>query len=338
MPGLNNARVMQRSRSAALRRGRAVPTVRGALVGDGHCRRGTGVGGAHRLREADARRLWRRRAHARCVACVRDRRGVSGTHQLRHRRRTCARPSPGPRRRHSRIDDLRLRTTVIGAHMNPSIAELFERREHERYALHSRHLDEQMVRVLRTIGYDVGFCRAEGQYLYDREDSRYLDLLSGFGVFAVGRNHPAMREALKSVLDGELPNLVQMDVSTLAGLLAERLLARVPYLDKAFFANSGAEAVEAAIKFARAATGRSGIVYCDHAFHGLSYGALSLNGDNVFRDGFGPLLPDCHRIPFNNLFALEKALHSRKMAAFIVEPIQGKGVNLPDGDYLAGAG
>ena len=221
--------------------------------------------------------------------------------------------------------------------MNPSIAELFERREHERYALHSRHLDEQMVRVLRTIGYDVGFCRAEGQYLYDREGSRYLDLLSGFGVFALGRNHPAVREALKCVLDSELPNLVQMDVSTLAGILAERLLTWVPYLDKVFFANSGAEAVEAAIKFARAATGRSGIVYCDHAFHGLSYGALSLNGDHVFRDGFGPLLPDCHRVPFNNLFALEKALHTREMAAFIVEPIQGKGVNLPDDDYLKNA-
>jgi len=221
--------------------------------------------------------------------------------------------------------------------MNPSIAELFEQREHERYALHSRHLDEQMVRVLRTIGYDVGFCRAEGQYLFDREGRRYLDLLSGFGVFAIGRNHPAVREALKCVLDSELPNLVQMDVSTLAGILAERLLARVPYLDKVFFANSGAEAVEAAIKFARAATGRSGIVYCDHAFHGLTYGALSLNGDHVFRDGFGPLLPDCHRVPFNNLFALEKVLHGREMAAFIVEPIQGKGVNLPDDDYLESA-
>jgi len=221
--------------------------------------------------------------------------------------------------------------------MSPSIAGLFMQHERNRYALHSRHLDEQMVRVLHTIGYDVGFCRAQGQYLYDREGNRYLDLLSGFGVFAIGRNHPALREALKSVLDGELPNLVQMDVSTLAGILAERLLARVPYLDKAFFTNSGAEAVEAAIKFARAATGRSGIVYCDHAFHGLSYGALSLNGDEVFRDGFGPLLPDCHRIPFNNLFALEKALHARKMAAFVVEPIQGKGVNLPDDDYLKSA-
>jgi ornithine--oxo-acid transaminase len=194
-----------------------------------------------------------------------------------------------------------------------------------------------MVRVLRTIGYDVGFCKGSGQYLFDRAGSRYLDLLSGFGVFAVGRNHPAIRAALKSVLDADLPNLVQMDVSTLAGILAERLLALVPHLDKAFFANSGAESVEAAIKFARAATGRPGIVFCNHAFHGLTYGALSLNGDDMFRKRFEPFLPDCVRIPFNDLTALEQALASRRMAAFIVEPIQGKGVILPSEEYLKGA-
>ena len=214
---------------------------------------------------------------------------------------------------------------------------LFAARESERWSLHTHHLNEQMVRVLRTIGFDVGFCRGSGQYLYDRDGTRYLDLLSGFGVFALGRNHPVIRDALKSVLDQELPNLVQMDVSPLAGVLAERLLARVPYLDKVFFSNSGAEAVEAAIKFARAATGRPGIVYCQHAFHGLSYGALSLTGDEIFRDGFAPLLPDCVAIPFNDLSALESALKSRTMAAFIVEPIQGKGVNLPADDYLKNA-
>src|SRR5215468_8562547 len=191
---------------------------------------------------------------------------------------------------------------------------LFAAREDERWSMHSRLLNEQMVRVLKTIGYDVGFCRGSGQYLYDRTGACYLDLLSGFGVFAIGRNHAVLRDALKSVLESELPNLVQLDVSTLAGILAERLLARVPHLDKVFFANSGAESVEAAIKFARAATGRPGIVYCQHAFHGLSYGALSLNGDDTFRSGFEPLLPDCVRIPFNNLFALEKALRSRAMA------------------------
>jgi ornithine--oxo-acid transaminase len=102
-------------------------------------------------------------------------------------------------------------------------------------------------------------------------------------------------------------------------------------------ANSGSESVEAAIKFSRAATGRPKIVYCDHAFHGLSYGALSLNGDEVFRSRFEPLIPDCIRIPFNDLLALEKALHSRCVAAFIVEPIQGKGVNMPAHDYLKSA-
>ena len=221
--------------------------------------------------------------------------------------------------------------------MTYDIADLFARHERDRYMLHIRHLDEQMVKVLKTIGYDVGFCRGSGQYLYDRTGVCYLDLLSGFGVFAIGRNHAVLRDALKSVLESELPNLVQMDVSTLAGILAERLLARVPYLDKVFFANSGAESVEAAIKFARAATGRPGIVYCEHAFHGLSYGALSLNGDDIFRSGFGPLLPDCVRIPFNNLFALEKVLRPRTMAAFIIEPIQGKGVNMPDESYLKSA-
>jgi ornithine--oxo-acid transaminase len=217
------------------------------------------------------------------------------------------------------------------------IAELFTQREHERYALHDRYLNDQMVRVLQAIGYDIGFCHGRGQYLYTRDGTRYLDLLSGYGVFAIGRNHLKLREALKSVLDGDLPNLVQMDVSTLAGILAERLLTHAPYLDKALFVNSGSEAVEAAIKLTRAATGRPGIVYCEHAFHGLSYGALSLNGDDIFRKGFEPLLPNCVQVRFNDLFALEKALHSRTIAAFIVEPIQGKGVNMPADNYLAEA-
>jgi ornithine--oxo-acid transaminase len=221
--------------------------------------------------------------------------------------------------------------------MTHDIAAMFADREADRYDLPSRYLNEQMVRMLRTIGYDVDYCRGVGPYLYDRSGTRYLDLLSGFGVFSIGRNHPVLRDALKSVLDSELPNLVQLGVSTLAGILAERLLENVPYLDNVFFANSGAEAVEAAIKFARASTGRPGLVYCDHAFHGLTNGALSLNGDAVFRDGFEPLLPDCIRVPFNDLAALEQALASRTIAAFFVEPIQGKGVNLPDDGYLQAA-
>ena len=220
---------------------------------------------------------------------------------------------------------------------NLDVSEMFANREGQRSSMHARHLNEQLVKVLKTIGYDVGFQRGQGQYLFDREGARYLDLLSGFGVFAVGRNHPVLRTALKSVLDADLPNLVQMDVSTLAGILAEKLLEHAPYLDKVFFSNSGAETVEAAIKFARVATGRAGIVYCDHAYHGLTYGALSLTDDQNFRGGFGPLLSDCNVIPFNDLAALEKALSTREVAAFIVEPIQGKGVNMPSDEFLPGA-
>src|SRR6266851_1894231 len=136
---------------------------------------------------------------------------------------------------------------------NLDVSEMFVDRQSQRSSMHARHLNEQLVRVLKTIGYDVGFQKGQGQYLFDRDGARYLDLLSGFGVFAIGRNHPALRQALKSVLDSDLPNLVQLDVSTLAGVLAERLLEHVPYLDKVFFANSGAETVEAAIKFVRRA-------------------------------------------------------------------------------------
>jgi ornithine--oxo-acid transaminase len=221
--------------------------------------------------------------------------------------------------------------------MSLEIKELFAEREAERYALHTRYLNEQMVRVLKTIGFDKRYQRGAGQYLYDPQGERYLDLLSGWGVFAIGRNHPTVRDTLTAVLDSEFPNLVQMDVSALAGVLAERLLRYVPFLDKAFFTNSGTETVEAALKFARAATGRAGIVYCSHAFHGLSYGSLSLNGDQIFRSGFGPLLPECIEIPFDDLDALDRALASKNIAAFIVEPIQGKGVTLPGDDYLRGA-
>lgn len=220
---------------------------------------------------------------------------------------------------------------------NLDVSEMFVHRQSQRSSMHTQHLNEQLVRVLKTIGYDVGFQKGQGQYLFDRDGARYLDLLSGFGVFAIGRNHPALRTALKSVLDSDLPNLVQLDVSTLAGVLAERLIKHVPYLDKVFFANSGAECVEAAIKFARGATGRPGIVHCAHSYHGLTYGALSLTDDANFRGGFEPLLPGCTSIPFNDLAALEKALSSRQIAAFIVEPIQGKGVNIPSDDFLPGA-
>jgi ornithine--oxo-acid transaminase len=221
--------------------------------------------------------------------------------------------------------------------MTLDIAALYAEHEDERYALHARALNEQLVRVLKTLGFDVGFSHGRGQYLFDREGTRYLDLMSGWGVFGLGRNHPRLREALTSVLDADLPTLIHMDAPVLAGVLAERLIRKVPYLQKVFFCNSGSEAVEASLKFARAATGRERIVYCDHAFHGLTYGAVAANGDPSFRAGFGPHLAHYVEVPFDDLAALEQALASRQAAAFIVEPVQGKGVNVPADDYLRGA-
>ncbi|WP_340117366.1 aspartate aminotransferase family protein [Pelagibius sp. 7325] len=221
------------------------------------------------------------------------------------------------------------------------LAAILAERRGEKYALNETYLNAQLVRVLKTLGYDVNFVRGEGPHLYDAAGRRYLDLLSGFGVFALGRNHPAVVAALHQVLDAQLPGLVQLDVSLLAGVLAEKLLAKMPGLERLFFCNSGTEAVEAAIKFARMATGKPRILYCNHAFHGLTTGALSLNGSELFRKGFGPLLPECVKVPFNDLPALEAALKQGAreggVAAFIVEPIQGKGVYMPDDAYLAEA-
>ena len=203
--------------------------------------------------------------------------------------------------------------------------------------MHERYLNAQHVRVLKTIGFDIAYTEARGQYLFDAAGNRYLDLLSGWGVFALGRNHPKVVEVLRDVLSADLPHLVQMDVTVLAGVLAERLLARMPGgLERMFFCNSGTEATEAAIKFARYATGRTKLVHVDHGYHGLSLGALSLNGDLGFRDGFGPLLADSVSVPFDDLPALEQVLRGRDVAAFFVEPIIGHGVRIPSDGYLPG--
>jgi ornithine--oxo-acid transaminase len=219
-----------------------------------------------------------------------------------------------------------------------NIRELIEQRQSENFALHEQFLNPQMVNVLKTIGFDRHYVRAEGPYLFDNQGDRYLDLLSGFGVFALGRNHPQVVQTLQEVLGASLPNLVQMDVSLLSGLLAEKLAQLTPPgLDRIFFANSGTEAVEAALKFSRYATGRSKIVYCQGGYHGLTLGSLSATGDPHFREGFGPFLPDFVEVPFGDLAALEQALAGKNVAAFITEPIQGHGVWIPEDAYLPGA-
>jgi ornithine--oxo-acid transaminase len=220
--------------------------------------------------------------------------------------------------------------------MSFDLSELLAARRGEEYRLYGRYLNPQQPRVLRTIGFDKVYPRAEGAYLFDAEGNRYTDYLAGFGVFAAGRNHPVIRRALHDALDAELADWTQFDCGLLPGLLAERLLARAPGLDRVFFCNSGTEAVESALKFARYATGRRRILYCVRGFHGLTAGSLSVNGAAEFRRGFDPLLPDT-AIALGDLDALAAELRNGDVAALIVEPIQGHGMGMPPLGYLAAA-
>ncbi len=218
------------------------------------------------------------------------------------------------------------------------IRELLQERAGEDYDLYARTINPQFMRVLRTIGFDRVWTRAEGQYLYDADGRRYLDMLGGFGMFNVGRNNERVRAALLEALELETPGSVQLGVSLLPGLLAEELLERTPErLARVLFTSSGTEAVEAALKLGRAATGRSRVVSTQHGFHGLTLGALSANGGRHFVERFGPLLPGFSQVRFGDLEELERELRSEDVAVFLVEPIQGHGVQLPPAGYLEGA-
>jgi ornithine--oxo-acid transaminase len=224
----------------------------------------------------------------------------------------------------------------------PSVRELLAGRAGEELALNDRYLNPQMGRILRTLGFDKVWAGGEGAHLIDADGERYLDLFGGYGVFAIGRNHPEAIAAIEQVLEARTGNLPQLGVTLLSGVLAEQLLARAgragcTNLAAMVPANTGTEAVEAAIKIARAATGRPRVLYADHAFHGLTLGSLSLNGGAEFREGFGPLLPGCEEVPYGDLAALARALEREDVAAFVVEPVQGKGVNIPAAEYLPGA-
>src|ERR1700685_4357731 len=141
--------------------------------------------------------------------------------------------------------------------MTFNLKELMEERHGDNFALHAQYLNPQLTKVVTTLGFDRFYERGEGCYLFDDENNRYLDMLSGFGVFALGRSHPVIKDALHQALDADLPNLVQLDCALLPGLLAKALVDRSPdHIERVFFTNSGAESVETAIKFARCATKR----------------------------------------------------------------------------------
>ncbi|MGH2893645.1 MAG: aminotransferase class III-fold pyridoxal phosphate-dependent enzyme [Solirubrobacteraceae bacterium] len=204
--------------------------------------------------------------------------------------------------------------------------------------LAARHLDSSLVDVLRLLGFDKEYVSAEGSYLYDAAGRAYLDFHTGEGFASLGHSHPGVRDVLRATLAANLVDGVQLHHSVLAGLLAEALSDRLPYgLDAVSFASTGAEAVDAAMKFARAATRRPRLLSCDSSFHGVTLGPLSLVGDDFFREGFGPLLPGCDRVPFGDLSRLEAELRTKDVAAFIVEPVQGRMVTLPPDGYMHAA-
>ncbi len=225
-----------------------------------------------------------------------------------------------------------------GSRVSPiefDIRNLFRQRLGENSKLHAKYINPAWVKSMQLIGYDRIYTRAEGCHLWDEDGRRYLDCVSSFCVSNIGHNHPVVRRALVETLSESLPNLIQLDIPLLSGLLAEALVKRIPWLDMVFFANSGSEAIEAALKFARCVTKRPRILYADDSYHGVTYGALSVTGHPMWREGFEPFLPETEAVPFNDADALERDLAAGNVAAVILEPIQvGAGIIIPFDSYL----
>jgi ornithine--oxo-acid transaminase len=198
------------------------------------------------------------------------------------------------------------------------------------------HVNPEWVRLLSILGMNLRYSSCLGTELHAEDGRVILDFLSGYCVHNTGHNHPRIIAALVDELTRCGPAMLQSNVAEHAGALAAELTQRVGGgLEKAFFCSSGSEGVESAIKFSRAHTGRNGVVYAHGAFHGLTCGALSLMGSEFWREGFGPMLPETYPVPFGDLAALECVLKAQKIAAVILEPIQGEaGIVLPPEGYL----
>jgi ornithine--oxo-acid transaminase len=205
--------------------------------------------------------------------------------------------------------------------------------------MYADHVNPQWVRLLDALRMNVRYKRCEGAELHLSNGRRILDFLSGYCVHNTGHNHPRIVAAIHDELNQGGPMMLQSHVPELAGELAARLCRLAGgLLNKVFFCSSGSEGVEAAIKFARAHTGRPGMLCSDGAFHGLSCGALSLTGNPYWTEGFGPMLAGAESVPFGDLELLEQKLKTRRFAAFIVEPIQSEaGIRIPEASYLRGA-
>ncbi|MCE9576005.1 MAG: aminotransferase class III-fold pyridoxal phosphate-dependent enzyme [Deltaproteobacteria bacterium] len=203
----------------------------------------------------------------------------------------------------------------------------------------ARHVNPTFAKLLGVLGYGRVWVRAEGATLVDDAGVRYVDLLAGFGSMNLGHSHPELLRALAAALAASPVHVCHTGATPHEAAVAARLAAAAgPPFEIAMMSSTGAEAVEAAIKLARAATRRAGVLSCDGGFHGLSLGTLSIMGATRLRAPFEPLVPGTQRIPFGDVAALAKALAKKKHAAFVVEPIQAEaGVVLPPPGYLAAA-
>src|SRR5438105_530406 len=178
--------------------------------------------------------------------------------------------------------------------------------------------------------------RGEGSYLWDDQDRRYLDLMTNYGVNLLGHNHPEVTAAITAQA-ATLTNAHQsFDTPARDDFLHALGVLLPPPLTRISFGNSGAESVEAAVKYARVASGRTGIVATHRAYHGRTFGALAATADAKYRDPFAPMLEGFRHVPLDDLDAMEKVLDD-SVAAVIIEPIQGEGgVRVPADGYLKG--
>jgi len=208
------------------------------------------------------------------------------------------------------------------------------RRAFERY---ERYIHPSFARLIRLAGLETLAVEADGAVVRDIYGREYLDFAAGIAVFVLGHRHPAVVAAVERELH-RLPLSPRVPLDGLAGELAELLAQVTPGdLQYTFFCHSGTEANEGALKLARLATGRPGFVAAEGAFHGKTFGSLSVSGRDVFRDPFRPLLPEVRHVPFGDLAALEAAVDGTT-AAVILEPIQGEnGIVVPPEGYLRGA-
>jgi acetylornithine/succinyldiaminopimelate/putrescine aminotransferase/predicted amino acid dehydrogenase len=205
----------------------------------------------------------------------------------------------------------------------------------------ARHVNPYLADLLGRIRLDKHFARGKGTELYDDEGRRYLDCIAAYGALPFGFNPAAIWRALEGVRDRGEPSFVQPSLLGPAGELAARLVEVAPQgLERVTFTNSGAEAIEVAIKLCRAATGRLGILSTDRSFHGKTLGALSATGNAEYQKDFGAPAPHFDAIPFGDAVALRLAFAERPAhyAAFLVEPVQGEGgIVEPPRGYLAEA-